>query len=313
MSQQQTPPQTDPAALKERIGPYGVWLGSTLFAAPAATLRRAAAEIEDLGLGALWFGGDYPGGTEALSKAAVLLSATRRLTVATGIASIWSRDAILATTAADTLADAWPDRFVLGLGVSHAPLVAARGRTYAKPLTAVREYLDAMDAAASYAAPLHAPVPRVLAALRPRMLELARDRAQGAHPYFTTPEHTAKARAVLGPDPLLAPEQAVVLTTDPAHARTRGREYTAIYLSLPNYVNNLRELGWSDADLTAENGTGSDALVDALVAWGDAAAVAERVNAHRAAGADHVSVQPLAPTVEEQTAQLRELAPLLRA
>ncbi|WP_217999299.1 TIGR03620 family F420-dependent LLM class oxidoreductase [Nocardiopsis trehalosi] len=297
----------DAAELKRRIGGAGVWLGGTLVAATADQARTAAKEIEDLGYGALWFGGDLPGAKEALAQAAVLLSATERITVATGIASIWSRDAAAASSGANVLAEAWSGRFLLGLGVSHAPAVQARGQDYRKPLSAMRAYLDGMDAMPYYG-PLPAPAPRVLAALRPRMLELARDRSAGAHPYFTPPEHTAQARKALGDAPLLAPEQTVVLDTDPARARATGRAFARTYLGLPNYTNNLRELGWTDADFADG---GSDALIDAIVPWGDVDTVAARIRAHHAAGADHVCVQPLADTLERQVADLRALAPAL--
>ncbi|MFI9051165.1 LLM class F420-dependent oxidoreductase [Streptomyces sp. NPDC053427] len=292
-------------ALASRIGPVGVWHGG-LGRVSAATARRAAAEIERLGYGALWFG-EGPG-TEAVSRAAVLLAATARMTVATGIANIWVRDAAAAKAAAHTLAEAYDGRFLLGLGASHAPLVDRRGHTYAKPLTAVREYLDAMDAA-PYDGP-DGPAPaRVLAALGPKMLELARDRAAGAHPYFVTPEHTARARAALGTGPLLAPEQAVLLESDPAKARSLAREHhTRFYLQLPNYTGSLRRLGFGDEDFADG---GSDRLVDAIVAWGDVDAVRRRVREHHEAGADHVAVQPVAAGRELGLDQLRELAPAL--
>ncbi|CAM3649997.1 LLM class F420-dependent oxidoreductase [Nocardiopsis rhodophaea] len=302
------PRRADTADLKRRLGPTGVWLGYTLAAAPADTVRQAAQDLDRLGYGALWFGGDGPGSKEAISQAAILLSATQRTVVATGIASIWSRDALAAATAATSLAEAWPDRFLLGLGVSHAKLVAARGSEYRKPLTAMRSYLDAMDAVDFPSEPRPAPAPRVLAALRPKMVGLARDRADGAHTYFTTPAHTARVRATLGTAPLLAPEQAVVLDTDPRRARATARDHMARYLALPNYVNNLRELGWDDADFADG---GSDALVDAIVPWGGPGTIAERLREHRDAGADHVAVQPLAATLTAQVAALRELAPAL--
>ncbi|ASU84569.1 LLM class F420-dependent oxidoreductase [Nocardiopsis gilva YIM 90087] len=300
--------RADTADLKRRLGPIGVWFGHTLAVAPAATVRQAARELERLGYGALWFGGDGPGTKEAVSQAAILLSATERTVVATGIASIWSRDALAAATAATSLAEAWPDRFLLGLGVSHAKLVAARGSEYRKPLTAMRSYLDAMDAVDYPGEPQPAPAPRVLAALRPKMVGLARDRANGAHTYFTTPAHTARVRATLGSEPLLAPEQAVVLDTDPRRARATARGHMARYLALPNYVNSLRELGWDDADFADG---GSDALVDAIVPWGEPDTIAARLREHRDAGADHVAVQPLAATLPEQVTALGELAPVL--
>ncbi|MFI1433555.1 LLM class F420-dependent oxidoreductase [Streptomyces lydicus] len=293
-------------ALASRIGRIGVWHGG-LGRIPAATARRAAAEIEQLGYGALWFG-EGPGTKEAFSHAALLLAATERITVATGIANIWGRDAAAANGATHTLAEAYDGRFLLGLGASHAPIVSLRGHTYAKPLAAMRDYLDGMDAA-PYEGPVAEPPPaRVLAALGPKMLELARDRAAGAHPYLVPTDHTARAREILGDGPLLAPEQAVVLETDPAKARAAARAHTRVYLELPNYVGNLRRFGFDDDDFT---GGGSDRLVDALVAWGDVDAVRRRVQEHLDAGADHVALQPLAADGDLGLDQLRALASAL--
>jgi probable F420-dependent oxidoreductase len=305
MAERTQPPTVEPAELRRRLGRTGVWL-SSLAVTPAARVRKAAAEIEELGYGTLWVG-ETPTGREALTHAALLLSATERLRVATGIANIYGRDAVAAANGAATLAEAWDRRFVLGLGVSHKPLVAGRGHDYSAPLSYMRDYLDAMDRT-SFGAPLAERPPRLLAALRRGMLELAAERAQGAHPYFVPPEHTAKAREILGPDPVLAPEQAVVVETDADRAREIAREYTAMYLSLPNYTNNLRELGFSDDDFA---GGGSDRLVDAIVVWGEPETIAERVRAHHDAGADHVCVQPLADSVDVQVEHLRLLAPAL--
>lgn len=228
--------------------------------------------------------------------------------VATGIANIWARDAAAAINGANTLNEAFAERFLLGLGVSHAPIVNSRGHDYSRPLTAMRTYLDAIDRQ-TYGAPAPAhPSPVILAALRPRMLELARDHAAGAHPYFVPPEHTARARETLGAVPLLTPEQVVVLETDPSLARALGRHHMAIYLRLPNYVNNLRELGFTDEDLEAG---GSDRLVDAIVAWGDEDAIAGRVRDHLDAGADHVAVQPYAESASGALECLERLAPVL--
>jgi probable F420-dependent oxidoreductase len=290
------------AELKRRMGRVGVW-NATLSGESAAFEREAAAEIESLGFGTLWVG-ESPQGKAALVHAGILLAATERMMIGTGIANIWARDATDAANGANALAEAYDGRFLLGLGVSHAPLVSARGHDYGKPVSAMRAYLDAMDAA-QYGGPLPQPAPRVLAALRPKMLELAARRAQGAHPYFVTVEHTARARAVLGPDPVLAPEQTVVLDTDPERARSTARRFTSRYLALPNYANNLRDLGWDDADLADG---GSDALVDALVAWGDPETIIERVRAHHDAGADHVCIQPLAETPRDMLEHLRILA-----
>lgn len=293
-------------SLAARIGRIGVWHGG-LGGVPAAVARRAAAEIEQLGYGALWIG-ETPA-SESVSLAGLLLAATERITVATGIANIWVRDASAAHAAARTLAEAYDGRFVLGLGASHAPLVDARGHSYAKPLAAMRAYLDAMDEA-PYDGPTADPAPgRVLAALGPKMLELARDRTDGAHPYFVTPEHTARARDILGTGPLLAPEQAVLLESDPATARSLAREHhTRRYLQLPNYTGNLRRLGFGDEDFL---GGGSDRLVDAIVAWGDVDAIRRRVAEHHEAGADHVALQPVAADRGLGLDQLRELAPAL--
>jgi probable F420-dependent oxidoreductase len=305
MADRTAPRPPDPSTVKQRLGTAGVWLGS-LSPAPADAARAAAAEIERLGYTTLWFG-ENPTGREPLVHAALLLSATQHLQVATGIANIYARDAVAAANGARTLAEAWGDRFTLGLGVSHAPLVTSRGHDYSRPVATMRAYLDAMDST-SFAAPIKQEPPRLLAALRRKMLELAATRAQGAHPYFVTPEHTAMARDVLGPEPVLAPEQAVVLNTDPAQARAIARRYASLYLSLPNYVNNLRELGFSDRDF---EGGGSDALIDAIVPWGDPESVGARIRAHHQAGADHVCVQPLAVTLAEQLEHLRLLAPVI--
>ncbi|MEU0568160.1 LLM class F420-dependent oxidoreductase [Nonomuraea sp. NPDC005983] len=284
------------------MGRVGVW-NTTLSAESASFEREAAAEMESLGFGTLWVG-ESPKGKEALAHSAILLGATQRMLIATGIANVWVRDATAASNGANALAEAFGGRFVLGLGVSHAPLVSVRGHDYQRPVSVMRSYLDAMDAT-EYSGPLPEPAPRMLAALRTRMLELAAQRTHGAHPYFVTLEHTARARAILGPDPVLAPEQTVVLDTDPERARQTARRFTSFYLRLPNYANNLRDLGWGDQDLA--NG-GSDALVDALVAWGDPETIIERVRAHHDAGADHVCVQPLAETAGDMVEHLRILA-----
>ncbi|NUW42645.1 TIGR03620 family F420-dependent LLM class oxidoreductase [Nonomuraea rhodomycinica] len=288
-------------------GHVGVW-HPLINKAPAGDARAAAAEIERLGYGSVWLN-EAPGSKEPLANAGVLLAATTRLAVGTGIASLWARDATAMAAGAATLGDAFPGRFLLGVGVSHSTVAGRRGHDYSKPLTTMRAYLDGMDEAARDLP--QAGAPRVLAALRPRMLELARDRADGAHSYFVPPEHTAAARGILGPDRLLIPEQAVVLETDPVRAREIARAHMAYYLNLPNYTNNLRELGYTDEDLA---GGGSDRLADAIVAWGDAAAIAARVRAHLDAGADHVAIQPIAsgaPDLADALTQLRLLAPAL--
>jgi len=290
--------------VKLELGRVGVWSNAPSLA-QAAVVREGLPVLEELGYRALW----YPegGAKESFSTAALLLSWSERLVVATGIANIHARDPMAAANGARTLADAHPRRFVLGLGVSHAPSVAARGGRYERPLSTMRAYLDAMDGAPYNGHEPDEPAPRLLAALGPRMLDLAAERAAGAHPYFVPVEHTAFARERLGPGPFLAVEQAVLLETDSARARELARPYLAYYSRLDNYANNLRRLGWDDGDLA---GGGSDRLLDALVAWGDADAVRERVRAHLDAGADHVCIQPL-PAGALHLAQLRELAPAL--
>jgi probable F420-dependent oxidoreductase len=299
----------DPAdrdRLRDRLGPVGAWL-TLLGLRSAGEERAAAAEIERLGYPALWFG-ETPVNKEAFVHAGILLAATQRIAIATGIASIYARDAAAANAAGNALAEAHDGRFVLGLGVSHAPAVAQRGHDYGKPVTEMRRYLDALGAA-EYRAPAPAhPAPLVLAALRRRMLELARDRTHGAHPYLVTPAHTARAREILGPGPVLAPEQGLVLEADPGRARAVAREHLTAYLRLPNYTNSWREDGFGDDDFVDG---GSDRLVDALIAWGDADAIAERVAAHHAAGADHVCIQPVVRDLDRALFELRELAPAL--
>lgn len=299
----------DPAdrdRLRQRLGPVGAWL-TLLGLRSASEERAAAAEIERLGYSALWFG-ETPVNKEAFVHAGILLGATERIAIATGIASIYARDAAAANAAGNALAEAHDGRFVLGLGVSHAPAVAQRGHDYGRPVTEMRTYLDALEAADYRApAPSHPP-PVVVAALRQRMLELARDRTHGAHPYLVTPAHTARARKILGPGPVLAPEQGVVLETDPDRARAIAREHLTAYLRLPNYTNSWREDGFGDGDF---GDGGSDRLVDALIAWGDADAIAARVRAHHEAGADHVCIQPVIRDLDRAVAELRDLAPAL--
>lgn len=292
--------------LAVRVGAVGVWLAA-LAEIPAAPARAAAREIERLGYGALWLG-ESPAHKEIFTNAGLVLAGTDRLVVATGIATIWGRDAVAADGAAQALGEAYPGRFVLGLGASHAE--AGRGQGHDRPLTALREYLDVLDTR-PYRGPVSdVPVPRVLAALRPRMQELGRDRADGVHTFFVPPSHTAAVRARIGPDAFLAPEQAVVVDPDPLVARGIARAHVATRLRLRNYVAHLEALGYGEADLA---GSGSDRLVDDLVAWGDAATVATRVRAHLDAGADHVAVHPLTGSVDDPggLAALRALAPHL--
>jgi probable F420-dependent oxidoreductase len=275
----------------------GVWSTDLRYGDPAAAVDLAA-ELEELGFSALWvpdIGGDLFGSLDNL------LGATSRVVIATGILNIWMH------TATDTgvwragLDEADRDRALLGIGVSHAPLIDTQpGMSWERPLATTRAYLDALDDAG---VPRDA---RCVAALGPRMLELARERSAGAHPYLVTPEHTATARQTLGEGPLLAVEQGVILETDPDAARALARQALAGYTQLPNYANNWRRLGFTDADIESI----SDRLVDALIAWGDVDAAAARVQAHRDAGANHVCVQLItAPGAPVDRAAWRTLAP----
>ncbi|GIH24435.1 LLM class F420-dependent oxidoreductase [Acrocarpospora phusangensis] len=267
-------------AQRSRFGTFGIWSAAWTNAHReegrlGPEFAAAAAELDALGFGTLWLGA-----SPAVPYAAPVLEATRRITVATGICSIWSHppDEVAADRAA--LARAYPGRFVLGLGVSHEGFVKA----YARPYEAMRDYLTALDEAAE-------PVPaadRVLAALGPRMLALARDRSAGAHPYLVTPGYTRRAREILGAEALLAPELMVVLDGDPEKARALARQYLSLYLGLPNYTRNLRRIGFDDTDFMEG---GSDRLVDALFAIGDADGVAVRAAEFLAAGADHIAIQ----------------------
>src|SRR4051794_39072142 len=253
----------------------GVWSGELRRHPDRAEAADAAAELEQLGYSALWFpGGDARG---AFDTGGELLRATTSATVATGILSIWLEKAEPVAAERAQLHDAYDGRFLLGLGVSHARRVGTD--RYRKPLAQMRSYLDSLDGAA----PPVLPEERVLAALGPKMLELARERSLGAHPYLVTPEHTRIAREAVGPERLVATEQAVVLETDPECARELAREHLEIYRQLPNYTNNWRRLGFGDDDIA---GGGSDRLVDALVAWGDEDAIRARVEQHREAGGD---------------------------
>jgi probable F420-dependent oxidoreductase len=289
-----------------KLGSVGIW--TTQFEDhPAVKVQEAARELEAFGYGAIWFGEAL--GREALTHAGLLLAATRRIVVATGIANIYARDAVAMASGQKTLAEAYPDRFVLGLGVSHVPLVEQlRGHQYEKPVARMRAYLDAMDHAPYRSvAPASKPI-RVLAALRPKMLGLAAERADGAHPYNVNPEHTARARQILGAGRYLCPEQAIVLETDPVKARKIAREFLELYLQLPNYTNNFLWLGFDESDF--RNG-GSDRLIDAIIAWGDVNAIRNRIREHHSAGADHVCIQVL--TADRHTLPLREWRDLASA
>jgi probable F420-dependent oxidoreductase len=272
--------------LAQRMGRAGVW-SFALQRLAAADEGSVAAELESLGLPAIWIP-ESLGSKEVFAHSAILLGATERVVVAPGIANIYARDPMAMANGAKGLGEAYPGRFVLGIGVSHAPSVESRGASYGKPIETMTAYLDAM-AAAQYAAPEpDPPVPLVLAALGPRMLELAAQRADGAHPYFVPVEHAQVARQHLGPEPFLGVEMTAVLTMDRAAGLRIARGFAKNYLALPNYANNLRRLGWPDDDLAGE---GSEALIDAVIAIGDVDAIVRRARDHLAAGADHVCVQ----------------------
>jgi len=270
------------------IGTLGVWFFTETMAAPQA--GEFAARIESLGYGALWIPETV--GRDPMAHIGYLLTQTERLTMATGIANIYHRHPGAMAQAQSTLCEQSNNRFLLGLGVSHAPMVEGlRQLDASKPLSTMRTYLEAMDASPYMAPPPPAAPTTVLAALGPKMLELARDKTAGAHPYWTTPEHTAQAKEILGDDKMLCVEQKLVLTTDADVARKAGRDALAMYSSLPNYRNNWLRLGFTEADIDTDGG--SDRLIDALVGWGDEAALVARVQEHRDAGATHVCIQPL--------------------
>jgi probable F420-dependent oxidoreductase len=287
------------------IGPVGIWQG-ILDAHPATRVREAVAELESMGWPTIWI-------PETLSRdpfvaASIMLSATDRLNVATGIASIWARDAMTTSNASKTLNEAYEGRFLLGLGVSHHTITEwIRKHEYAKPLTRMREYLERMDTARFRGVEPARPTTRVIAALGPKMLALGAELADGVHPYFVPVEHTAHAREAVGPDKIVATEQMVVLETDPARAREIAKSHMGIYLGLPNYANNLMRLGFTEDEIT----NADDRLVDAIVAWGDVDAARARVQAHLDAGASHVCLQVLTDSSAVPMDEWRELAAAL--
>ena len=271
------------------LGRLGVWFSTN--ALDPGQLAELAKGVEDLGYGALW----YPEALayESFALGGYLLGQTRRLVLATGIANIYARDPMGAAQGHDSLNRLYGGRFVLGLGVSHAPMVEGRrGQTYGRPLAAMRAYLDGMERAGIDRAFRLPDRNVVLAALGPKMLNLARERTKGALPYNVTPEHTAQAKAVLGPDRWLCVEQKICLTEDAAAARAVAAQQMQRYMTLPNYRNNWLRFGFSEEELA---GTGSERFLDAMVAWGPAAKVRERIDAHFAAGATHVCLQPFRP------------------
>ena len=268
---------------KPDLGKYGVF-------GRGATPQQAA-EIEALGYGAIWVGGSPPAELDWVEP---LLGATERLKVATGIVNIWTAAAGPVAESFHRINTAYPGRFLLGIGVGHREAIAE----YKKPLDALTEYLDKLD---EYGVPEEQ---RVVAALGPQVLKLSARRSAGAHPYLTTPEHTAQARALIGPDAFLAPEHKAILTTDADKARAVGRKALELYLNLNNYLNSWKRLGFTDSDVAKP---GSDRLVDAVVAYGTVDAIAARLKQHLDAGADHVPVQVLT-SPEKLVPALTELA-----
>jgi probable F420-dependent oxidoreductase len=270
------------------IGKVGIWF--FLDAMTAAESVEFARKAEKLGYGAMWI--PEAVGREPFAHAAYLAAHTERIVFATGIANIWARDPITMSAASKTVADVSGGRFLLGIGVSHKPLVSnLRGHSYDKPYSYMREYLPKIKSAL-YRAPMpKEPVPIVLAALHPKMLQLSATDADGTHTYFVPPEHTAKARAAIGPKPWICAAQAIILEPDAAKARAAARTYMKTYVPrLPNYTNNLKALGWKDEEFA--NGC-SDKLVDAIVAWGTEDQIRARIDAHLKAGATHVCILPL--------------------
>lgn len=280
------------------LGRIGLW-AADFDLQPMAKAQEAIAQVEEMGYGAVW----VPEAVirEPFASTALLLSATKKMVLATGIASLHARTAQTMQAGWKTLTEAFPDRFLLGIGVSHAPMVQGVHKgNYDKPYSTMVEYLDAMDNGIFFAAaPTTAPQ-RVLAALGPKMLKLAAERGAGAHPYFTPVEHTAFARETMGANALLAPELAVVLETDATKAREIARKYMTTYTRLPNYTNNLKRFGFTEEEITHQE----DRLVDAIVAWGSIDNVTAAVKKHLDAGADHVCIQVL--TDKPGTLPMRE-------
>jgi probable F420-dependent oxidoreductase len=270
------------------LGKYGVFGHYSLWKQLSAAQLQ---EVESLGYGAIWAGGSPPAELDWIEP---ILGATENLQLATGIVNIWTAEAGPTSESFHRIEAAYPGRFLLGIGVGHPEAHTE----YKKPYDALTEYLDKLD---EYGVPKDR---RVVAALGPQVLKLSARRSAGAHPYLTTPEHTAQARELIGPEAFLAPEHKVVLTTDAAQARAVGRKALEIYLNLANYLNNWKRLGFTDADVAKP---GSDALVDAVVAHGSTEAIAARLKQHLDAGANHVPVQVLTGT-DKLVAALADLA-----
>jgi probable F420-dependent oxidoreductase len=304
---------------RRRMGRTGAWLDNAITAsAPADVQRRELSRIERLGYGSAWTG-ETPGGRDIFVKLGIWLAATRRLVVGSGIANLWARPGLTMSAGADTLAEAYPGRLVLGIGVGFARQAESVGKSYGRPLSRIREYLDEMDTAPettlipTVPAP-EVPFPRLLAAVGPKMLALAAERADGAHPYASPVETTAQARQILGPDKLLVPEQLVIYDTSPARAREAARAYRAQTLAAfraiggpatSPYGRNLLRLGYTEEQVTTVN----DRVIDAIIAYGDETAIVKRLREHLAAGADHVLINAVGPDLPAIVDTLERIAP----
>lgn len=307
------------AGARRRIGRTGVWLNNAITAsAPADAQRRELSRIERLGYGSAWTG-ESPGGRDIFVKLGIWLAATDRLVVGSGIANLWARPGLTMSAGAGTLAEAYPGRLILGVGVGFARQAESVGKRYGRPLSRIREYLDEMDTAPETAfisavpAP-EIPFPRLLAAVGPKMLALAAERADGALPFASPVETTAQARRILGPDKLLVPEQLVIYDPDPAQAREAARAYRAQTLAAfravggpaaSPYGRNLLRLGYTEEQVT----TVDDEVIDATIAYGDETAIVKRLREHLAAGADHVLVNAVGPDLSAIADTLERIAP----
>lgn len=290
------------------LGKLGVWAFIDDMTAPQVV--QFAQQLEQWGYSALWI--PEAVGRDPFSIISFLAAHTKKLIFATGIANIYARDPMAMNAIHKTVSELAPGRFMMGLGVSHAPLVKdIRGHDYKKPVTTMRNYLTAMQNSLYMAATPDEPAPILLGALRQNMLKLSAEQAAGAHPYFVPPQHTAWARDILGPDALLCPEQMLLLESDADTARRIARSHMATYTGLDNYKNNLKQFGFEEADF---DNSGSDQLVDAIVGWGDEAALTARVQAHWDAGANHVCIQAIQDEMQRgpDLAVLELLAPLNR-
>jgi len=294
--------ELDTLAKRPRLGRVGAWTGR-LQRRPTGEAIEVVNELEELGYGSVWVP-ESPFGKDVLTFSAVLLGASTSITVATGIAIIWARDPAAMMNAGRTLGDAHPERFLLGIGISHESTAVARGHDYRRPVHAMRDYLQTMSASDFDG---HGPQwtpPVVIAALGPRMLQVASEFADGAHPFLTTADHTHSARQALGPDKLLAVEQGVILGTD-VDARSAARENLTRFLGWPNYRRHFERLGFDETDFADG---GSDRFIDAVFAIGDEESVERRVQEHLDAGADHVCLQIVTNDIDEELAAYRRIA-----